>query len=86
MQSTAGQAWMSREHARVAWKRRAVAERRRTGPALLRLSTALPRCATLEFSYAYRTMSTEISTAGVDPLFSSQCLVWRSSGQPTPGP
>lgn len=32
------------------------------------------------------TMSTEISTAGVDPLFSSQCVVFLSSGQPTPGP
>ena len=32
------------------------------------------------------TMSTEISTAGVVPLFSSQCVVFRSSGQPTPGP
>jgi hypothetical protein len=33
-----------------------------------------------------RTMSTEISTAGTVPRFSSQCLVFRSSGQPTPGP
>jgi hypothetical protein len=32
------------------------------------------------------TMSTEISTAGLVPLFSSQCVVFRSSGQPTPGP
>jgi D-alanyl-D-alanine carboxypeptidase len=32
------------------------------------------------------TMSTEISTAGIVPLFSSQCVVFRSSGQPTPGP
>ena len=33
-----------------------------------------------------RTTSTEISTAGTVPLFSSQCVVFRSSGQPTPGP
>jgi hypothetical protein len=32
------------------------------------------------------TISTEISTAGVVPLFSSQCVVSLSSGQPTPGP
>ena len=32
------------------------------------------------------TMSTEISTAGIVPLFSSQWVVFRSSGQPTPGP
>ena len=32
------------------------------------------------------TMSTEISTAGIVPLFSSQWIVFRSSGQPTPGP
>ena len=37
-------------------------------------------------SYACPTMSTEISTAGVGPLFSSQCVVFLSSGQPTPGP
>ena len=30
--------------------------------------------------------STEISTAVTVPLFSSQCLVFLSSGQPTPGP
>ena len=34
----------------------------------------------------YLTMSTEISTAGMVPLFSSQCEVLLSSGQPTPGP
>ena len=32
------------------------------------------------------TMSTEISTAGTVPRFSSQWLVCRSSGQPGPGP
>ena len=32
------------------------------------------------------TISTEISTAGIVPLFSSQWVVFRSSGQPTPGP
>ena len=32
------------------------------------------------------TISTEISTAGVVPLFSSQCVVFLSSGQPKPGP
>ena len=32
------------------------------------------------------TRSTEISTAVLVPLFSSQCLVFLSSGQPTPGP
>ena len=32
------------------------------------------------------TISTEISTAGVVPLFSSQCVVFLSSGQPTPSP
>jgi len=32
------------------------------------------------------TMSTEISTAGIVPLFSSQWVVFRSSGQPAPGP
>jgi len=31
-------------------------------------------------------MSTEISTAGVVLLFSSQCVVFLFSGQPTPGP
>lgn len=31
-------------------------------------------------------MSTEISTAGVVPRFSSQCAVFLSSGPPTPGP
>ncbi len=31
------------------------------------------------------TISTEISTAGVVPLFSSQCVVFLSSGQPNPG-
>jgi hypothetical protein len=33
-----------------------------------------------------RTMSTEISMAGVVPVFSSRCNVCRSSGQPGPGP
>jgi hypothetical protein len=32
------------------------------------------------------TISTEISTAGIAPLFSSQWIVFRSSGQPRPGP
>lgn len=32
------------------------------------------------------TMSTETSTAGTVPRFSSQWVVFRSSGQPTPGP
>ena len=32
------------------------------------------------------TISTEISTAGIVSLFSSQWIVFRSSGQPTPGP
>ena len=32
------------------------------------------------------TISTEISTAVAVPLFSSQWVVFRSSGQPTPGP
>jgi hypothetical protein len=32
------------------------------------------------------TISTEISIAGIVPLFSSQCVVFLSSGQPTPGP
>jgi hypothetical protein len=36
--------------------------------------------------YSCLTMSTEISTAGIVPLFSSQCVVFLSSGQPTPGP
>jgi hypothetical protein len=36
--------------------------------------------------YSCLTISTEISTAGIAPLFSSQCVVFRSSGQPTPGP
>jgi hypothetical protein len=36
--------------------------------------------------YSRLTMSTEISTAGIVPLFSSQCRVFLSSGQPTPGP
>ena len=31
-------------------------------------------------------ISTEISTAGTVPLFSSQCVVFLSSAQPTPGP
>jgi len=45
--------------------------------------------ATLGSSPSYHsclTMSTEISTAGIVPLFSSQWVVFRSSGQPTPGP
>jgi hypothetical protein len=37
-------------------------------------------------TYCCLTMSTEISTAGIVPLFSSQCVVFLSSGQPTPGP
>ena len=37
-------------------------------------------------AYGCLTMSTEISTAGVVPLFSSQWTVLRSSGQPSPGP
>ena len=36
--------------------------------------------------YSCLTISTEISTAGIVPLFSSQCVVFLSSGQPTPGP
>ena len=36
--------------------------------------------------YSCPTISTEISTAGIVPLFSSQCVVSLSSGQPTPGP
>lgn len=36
--------------------------------------------------YSCLTMSTEISTAGIVPLFSSQCVVFASSGQPRPGP
>ena len=42
-------------------------------------------CAGLE-AYSCRTISTEISTAGIGPRFSSQCVVFLSSGQPTPGP
>jgi len=37
-------------------------------------------------AYCCLTISTEISTAGVVPRFSSQCVVFLSSGQPTPGP
>ena len=37
-------------------------------------------------TYSCLTISTEISTAGTVPLFSSQWMVFRSSGQPTPGP
>jgi len=37
-------------------------------------------------TYSCPTISTEISTAGIVPLFSSQCVVFLSSGQPTPGP
>lgn len=37
-------------------------------------------------AYSCLTISTEISTAGIVPLFSSQCVVFLSSGQPTPGP
>ena len=36
--------------------------------------------------YSLRTTSTEISTAGTSPRFSSQWRVFRSSGQPRPGP
>ena len=36
--------------------------------------------------YSCLTISTEISTAGIVPLFSSQWVVFLSSGQPTPGP
>ena len=35
---------------------------------------------------ALLTISTEISTAATVPLFSSQWVVFLSSGQPTPGP
>ena len=38
------------------------------------------------WAYFCLTTSTEISTAGIVPLFSSQCVVFLSSGQPTPGP
>ncbi len=41
---------------------------------------------TLARAYSCPTMSTEISIAGIVPLFSSQCVVSLSSGQPTPGP
>jgi len=37
-------------------------------------------------THFWPTISTEISTAGIVPLFSSQWVVFRSSGQPTPGP
>src|SRR5919107_1902726 len=37
-------------------------------------------------AYSCPTISTETSTAGIVPLFSSQCVVSLSSGQPTPGP
>lgn len=37
-------------------------------------------------AYSCVTMSTETSTAGIVPRFSSQCRVFLSSGQPTPGP
>ena len=40
----------------------------------------------LEWLHSFLTISTEISTAGISPLFSSQCRVFLSSGQPTPGP
>jgi hypothetical protein len=40
----------------------------------------------LAWAYPLLTISTEISTAGIVPLFSSQCRVFRSSGQPNPGP
>ena len=36
--------------------------------------------------HACLTISTEISTAEIAPLFSSQCVVFLSSGQPTPRP
>jgi len=36
--------------------------------------------------YSLRNASTEISTAGTSPRFSSQWRVFRSSGQPRPGP
>ena len=38
------------------------------------------------WAYSCLPISTEISTAGIVPLFSSQCVVFLSSGQPTPGP
>jgi hypothetical protein len=38
------------------------------------------------WAYSCPTMSTGISTAGIVPLFSSQCVVFLSSGQPTPCP
>lgn len=37
-------------------------------------------------AHACLTISTEISTAAIAPLFSSQWVVFLSSGQPTPGP
>ena len=37
-------------------------------------------------AYSCLTISTEISTAGIVPRFSSQCMVFLSSGQPTPSP
>ena len=48
-----------------------------------------PRCLRGErhaSAYSCLMMSTEISTAGIAPRFSSQCVVFLSSGQPTPGP
>ena len=54
---------------------------------LPRLLTPRPRPFPGYKSYSTdRTISTEISTAGTVPLFSSQCVVFLSSGQPTPGP
>jgi hypothetical protein len=44
------------------------------------------RGGTRSLVYSCLSISTEISTAGIAPLFSSQCVVFLSSGQPTPGP
>ena len=54
-----------------------------TGGLKLDLTTTTSEIQGLWFSL---TISTEISTAGIVPLFSSQCVVFLSSGHPTPGP
>ena len=49
-------------------------------------SSEPPSWSCAAWAYSCPTISTEISTAGIVPLFSSQCVVFLSSGQPTPGP
>jgi hypothetical protein len=80
-----GTAWLSRLASR-AERVRTVAPTRQAGGHWFEPSTAHSGPPSHAAGNSCLTMSTEISTAGIVPLFSSQWVVFLSSGQPTPGP